>query len=67
MFNAESVGLRLANAFSVVLDVFVLTQGCANPGLKLANAFGVQDRGLKLANAFGVQDRGGWNWLTPSA
>jgi hypothetical protein len=30
------------------------TQGCSNPGLKLANACGVQS-GLKLANACGVQ------------
>ena len=36
--------------------VVTLTQGCrwrSNPGLELANAFGV-DPGLELANAFGV-------------
>ena len=30
-----------ANAFSVALPVIVRTQGCANPGLEFANAFGV--------------------------
>jgi hypothetical protein len=39
-----------------MLFMWSLTQGCSNPGLKLANAFGVQ-LGLKLANAFGVQLR----------
>jgi hypothetical protein len=43
--NAESVGQQsaeFANAFSVTTDLLkTLTQGCSNPGLKLANAFGV--------------------------
>ena len=30
-----------ANTFGVGCGGFVLTQGCSNPGLKLANAFGV--------------------------
>ena len=43
--NTESVGEcggSLANAFSVVSLLFFGTQGWSNPGLKLANAFGVQ-------------------------
>jgi predicted outer membrane lipoprotein len=31
-----------------------------NPGLELANAFGVNNPGLELANAFGVNNPG-WN------
>jgi len=37
----------------------------SNPGLKFANAFGVQG-GLKFANAFGVKNPG-LNLPTPSA
>jgi len=41
--NAESVGeaVRVANAFSVRLVCGIETQGCSNPELELANAFGV--------------------------
>ena len=41
--NAESVGepASIANAFSVRFAFFFLPPGCSNPGLKLANAFGV--------------------------
>jgi hypothetical protein len=31
----------LANTFSVTYGFVVVTQGCFNPGLTLANAFGV--------------------------
>jgi len=44
-FNAEGVGEhgeRFANTFGVTNCLLIfLTQGCANPGLALANAFGV--------------------------
>ena len=43
----------LANAFSVGNLISALTQGCTNPGLELANAFGVNTR-LKPATAFAV-------------
>jgi predicted outer membrane lipoprotein len=44
-------------------DFFVITTprvlASSNPGLKLANAFGVTILGLKLANAFGVKRTAG--------
>jgi hypothetical protein len=51
--NAESVGKLSASVgqrFQRCVDNETNPQGCSNPGLKLANAFGV----FKLANAFGV-------------
>jgi hypothetical protein len=43
---------HMPNAFSVCLISILLSQGCrkaSNPGLELANAFGI------IANAFGVK------------
>ena len=54
---------RFKTLSALVLFFNSVTPGfslCSNPGLKLANAFGVKVRanpGLKLANAFGVKVR----------
>jgi hypothetical protein len=39
----------------------------SNPGLKLANAFGVKKTRAELANAFGVKKPGAENYPTPAA
>ncbi|HVI70658.1 MAG TPA: hypothetical protein VM656_04125, partial [Pyrinomonadaceae bacterium] len=55
------LGVCGINPFQGLKNGFSFTQGCrwrSNPGLKLANAFGVTNPGLELANAFGVTNPG---------
>ena len=50
--------ILFANTFGVNPASFFCSQGCSNPGLKLANAFGVKARvafGVKARVAFGVK------------